>query len=168
MIDESLKSLFRERDFSQPRGSKSQKFSVASDPTMVGPPASLKHYTSTFQCVSIAQFIIQKFTGCLSLSFKCLTKLMSCSVFLSCSLIINFRWLLKSWQCLLKCLLAFGFWTCFLCLLSLLMVFLICQRIECCRYSILVDKWQSYFYSWLYGRFYAFYWYWYDYFRMLK
>ena len=54
MTDKSLKSLFRECNFSQSRGSKSSKFSDASNLTKVGPPTSLKHGRSIFQCMSTA------------------------------------------------------------------------------------------------------------------
>ena len=52
MIDKSLKSLFRECDFSQSTGLKPQNFSDASDPTRVGSATSLKDGPSTIQRVS--------------------------------------------------------------------------------------------------------------------
>ena len=68
----------------------------------------------------VSSFIIQKFSRCFSLSFNASVDVVR--MFLSCSMIMIFRWLLKSWSCLLKCLqagIAFGFLTSFLWLLSL-------------------------------------------------
>ena len=70
----------------------------------------------------VSSFIIQKFSHCFSLSFNVSVDVMQ--MFLSCSMIMIFPWLLKSWSCLLKCLqagIALGFLTSFLWLLSLML-----------------------------------------------
>ena len=94
----------------------------------------------------VSSFIIQKFSRSFSLSFNVSVDVVV-QIFLSCSMITTFPWMLKAWSCLLKCLqagIALGFLTSFLRLLSLMwngvLVFLIYQRIGCCKYSILVDK----------------------------
>ena len=70
----------------------------------------------------VSSFIIQKFSRCFSLSFNVSVDVVR--MFLSCSMIMIFPWLLKSWSCLLKCLqagIALGFLTSFLWLLSLML-----------------------------------------------
>ena len=70
----------------------------------------------------VSSFIIQKFSHCFSLSFNVSVDVMW--MFFSCSMIIIFSWLLKSWSCLLKCLqagIALEFLTSFLWLLSLML-----------------------------------------------
>ena len=70
----------------------------------------------------VSSFIIQKFYCCFSLSFN--VSVDAVQIFLSCSVIIIFLWLLKSWSCLLKCLqagIALGFLTSFLWLLSVML-----------------------------------------------
>ena len=70
----------------------------------------------------VSSFIIQKFYRCFSLSFNVSVDVVR--MFLSCSMIMIFPWLLKSWSCLLKCLqagIALGFLTSFLWLLSLML-----------------------------------------------
>ena len=70
----------------------------------------------------VSSFIIQKFSHCFSLSFNVSVDVMR--MFFSCSMIIIFSWLLKSWSCLLKCLqagIALEFLTSFLWLLSLML-----------------------------------------------
>ena len=70
----------------------------------------------------VSSFIIQKFSRCFSLSFNVSVDVMR--MFLSCSMIMIFPWLLKPWSCLLKCLqvgIALGFLIFFLWLLSLML-----------------------------------------------
>ena len=70
----------------------------------------------------VSSFIIQKFSHCFSLSFNVSVDVVW--IFLSCSMIMIFPWLLKSWSCLLKCLQAgitLGFLASFLWLLSLML-----------------------------------------------
>ena len=70
----------------------------------------------------VSSFIIQKFYRCFSLSFNVSVDVVR--MFLSCSMIMIFPWLLKSWSCLLKCLqagIALRFLTSFLWLLSLML-----------------------------------------------
>ena len=75
------------------------------------------------QCgAKVSSFIIQKFSRCFSLSFNVLVDVVW--MLLSSSVIMIFPWLLKSWSCLLKCLqavIALGFLTSFLWLLSLML-----------------------------------------------
>ena len=77
------------------------------------------------------------------LVFLLMSQLMLC-MFLSCSMIMNFPWLLKPWSCFLKCLqagIALGFLTPFCGYWPYCWIlFLIYQHIEYCRYSILVGK----------------------------
>ena len=58
-----------------------------------------------------SSFIVLKFSRCFSLSFNVSDAVVW--MFLSCSMIMMFPWLLKLWSCLLKCLqagIALGFW----------------------------------------------------------
>ena len=107
------------------------------DVSYFGPYAETKNnggetkvYMKWIQCRSwfrpsgskVLSFIIQKFSCCFSLSFNVSVNVMR--MFLSCSMIMIFPWLLKSWSCLLKCLqagIALGFLTSFLWLLSLML-----------------------------------------------
>ena len=52
--------------------------------------------------IKVSSFIIQKFSRCFSLSFNVSVDIVQ--MFLSCSMIMIFPWLLKSWSWLLKCL----------------------------------------------------------------
>ena len=72
-------------------------------------------FRSSFRLFEAASFIIQTFSRCFSLSFNVLVDVMR--MVLSCSMIMIFPWLLKSWSCLLKCLqtgIGLGFLTSFL------------------------------------------------------
>ena len=85
-------------------------------------------------------FIIQKFSAGFSLSFNVSADVVV--MFLSYSMIINFSWLLKSWSCLLKCVLAciaLEFLISVMWLLSLTL-FPIYQHIEFYRYKILINN----------------------------
>ena len=90
----------------------------------------------------VSSFIIQKFSRCFSLSFSVSVDVVR--MFLSCSMIMIYPWLLKSWLCLLKCLqtdIALGFLTSFQWLLSLMLNGVSdLPTIECCIYSILVTN----------------------------
>ena len=49
----------------------------------------------------VSSLIIQKFSSCFSLSFNASVDVVG--MFLSCSMMMIFLWLLRSWSCLLKC-----------------------------------------------------------------
>ena len=70
----------------------------------------------------VLSFIVQKFSRCFSLSLNVSVDVVW--MFLSCSMMMIFPWLLNSWSCLLKCLqvgIALGFLISFLWLLSLML-----------------------------------------------
>ena len=70
----------------------------------------------------VSNFIIQKFSRYFNLSFNVSDDVVR--MFLSCSIIMIFPWLLKSWLCLLRCWqggIALEFLTSFLWLLSLML-----------------------------------------------